>query len=196
MSKNSEGTPPYQLSCGHRPSSQYAARHVDDDEDDRPVRYVKKASPVKHHFVANSRAVETKPITKIRIAGKTKTIVKLEPKQQAHAKASKQSHHASAISSKASSKTKVAAASSSKSSTKSAQPVTKSKTSAKPEKVVHVATSNSHGKGFFVPTSKTKAATSTASETKKGKGYYKPESSSKTVAKATTKSKHSSKNKS
>jgi len=196
MSKNSVGIPPYQLSCGHRPSSHYAARHVDDDEDDHPVRYVKKASPIRHHFVANSRAVEPKPITKIRVAGKTKTIVKQEPEKQVPAKASKQSHHASAISSKASSKTKVAASSSSKGSPKSAQPVAKSKTSGKPEKVIRVANSNSHGKGFFVPTSKTKAATSTATEIKKGKGYYKPESSSKTVAKATTKNKHSSKNKS
>lgn len=43
MNKHSVGTPPYQLSCGHRPSSHYAARvYNEDDDDDKPIRYVKK----------------------------------------------------------------------------------------------------------------------------------------------------------
>jgi D-alanyl-D-alanine carboxypeptidase len=40
MNKRSVGTPPYQLSCGHRPTSHYAANV--DDEDDKPIGYVKK----------------------------------------------------------------------------------------------------------------------------------------------------------
>lgn len=42
MSKNSVGLPPYQLSCGHRPTSHYATRtHDENDDDDKSIQYVK-----------------------------------------------------------------------------------------------------------------------------------------------------------
>lgn len=48
MSKSSVGTPPYQLSCGHRPSSHYATRH-EDDVNDHHVHYVRKTSHTARH---------------------------------------------------------------------------------------------------------------------------------------------------
>jgi D-alanyl-D-alanine carboxypeptidase len=186
MSKNSVGTPPYQLSCGHRPSSHYAARQEDDD-DDHHVRYVRKTTHLSHH-ASNSRNERPRTITKIRIAGKTKTIVKhSEPRQVA--KSSKNSH----LVSKKTSKTKVVATSK-KSSKKVVETVVKNKKSTKSGKAIQVAKANTHSKGYFVPTAKDKKTSASAKS--KSKGYFKPESSSKSVAKSSAKSKKATKKKS
>jgi D-alanyl-D-alanine carboxypeptidase len=180
MSPNSVGTPPYQLSCGHRPSSHYASRHIETiDDDDHHVRYVGKVSRSRHHIVANTRNV-----TKIRIAGKTKTIVKPVTKSRYAAKASKSSRTISKKSAKSESKSKVAAASK-KGSKKSATVVASSKSSTKQAKA------SSKGKGYYVPGSKDKKTSASA----KSKGYHKPDSSSKVVAKSNSKTKRSSKKK-
>jgi D-alanyl-D-alanine carboxypeptidase len=186
MSSSSVGTPPYQLSCGHRPSSHYAARQEDDD-DDHHVRYVRKTTHLSHH-ASNSRNEIPRTITKIRIAGKTKTIVKhSEPRQVA--KSSKNSH----LVSKKTSKTKVVATSK-KSSKKVVETVAKSKKTTKSGKAIQVAKASTHSKGYFVPTVKDKKTSASAKS--KSKGYFKPESSSKSVAKSSAKSKKATKKKS
>ncbi len=185
MSKNSVGVPPYQLSCGHRPSSHYASRHVE-DEDDHHVRYVRKTSH-SSHLASYSRSVEHNPITKVRIAGKTKTIVKETPIRHAASKASVKTAHSSSKASKSSVHTKVAAASS-KSTKKSASSASKSKT-------ITVA-SKSKSKGYYSPTSSKKSVTTASSDSKKGKSSKKSETSEKTVAKNTSKNKRSTKSKS
>lgn len=190
MSKNSVGTPPYQLSCGHRPSSYYASRH--EDEDDHHVRYVAKTSHSRFHIASISRPESTRAVTKIRIAGKTKTIVKHAPEPKHVAKSSTNSRNASKKSAKTISKTKVATTSS-KTSKKTASTVAKSKQSTKSAKTAQIAkASSSHGKGYYAPSSKDKKTVSSA----KNKSYYKPDSSSKTVAKSSVKSKRSTKTKS
>ncbi|MEQ1738336.1 MAG: serine hydrolase [Methyloglobulus sp.] len=190
MSKNSVGTPPYQLSCGHRPSSHYASRHEDDD--DHHVRYVAKTSHSRFHTASISRSESTRAITKIRIAGKTKTIVKHASEPKHAAKSSINSRNVSKKSAKTTSKTKVATASS-KTSKKTASTAAKSKQSTKSGKTTQVAKAgSSHGKGYYAPTSKDKKTASSA----KNKSYYKPDSSSKTVAKSAVKSKRSTKTKS
>ncbi len=186
MSKNSVGTPPYQLSCGHRPSSHFASRHEDDD--DHHVRYVRKTTHISHH-ASNSRNESRRTVTKIRIAGKTKTIVKYASESRRVAKSSKNSHHAS----KKTNKTKVVATSK-KSSKKVVETVAKSKKSTKSGKAIQVAKASSHSKGYFVPTTKDKKTSSSAKS--KNKGYFKSESSSKSVAKSSAKSKKATKKKS
>ena len=95
MSKSSVGNPPYQLSCGHRPSSHYAARHLEVDDDDHHVRYVRKTTHSHHYAASSHRSTHPETVTKIRIAGKTKTIVKHVPEQKQAAKASKNSRSGS-----------------------------------------------------------------------------------------------------
>ncbi len=181
MSKNSVGVPPYQLTCGHRPSSHYASRHNEDD-DDHHIRYVRKHSSISH-LALHNRDVTPKVLTKIKIAGKTKTIVKHVPQAQHIAYSSKKPHNTN-------SKAKVVLTSG-KSSKKAASTTSKSK---KSEKVIQVAKASTHGKGYYTPESKTKQ-TSTSSKSK-SKGYFKPASASKTVAKSATKSKKTVKKKS
>jgi D-alanyl-D-alanine carboxypeptidase len=175
MGKNPVGTPPYQLSCGHRPSSHYAARHIETDDDDNHVRYVRKTSHIPRHF-SNSRKTNTRTVTKIRIAGKTKTIV-----------SSKHNLHTS----KMVSKTKVVA-SSRKTSKKTVQAVAKSKQSAKSGKVIQVAKAGTRSKGYYIPTNNDKKTSAST----KSSGYHKPDSSSKTIAKSNSKSKRTTKRKS
>ena len=173
MSNNSVGTPPYQLSCGHRPSSHYAARHIETvDDDDHHVRYVGKISRSRHHAVTNTRSV-----TKIRIAGKTKTIIKPVSGTRHVAKSSKSSRNVGRKTAKSEGKSRVVATSK-KSSKKS---------------VAVAAKAGSHGKGYYVPNGKEKKISVSAKS--KTKGYYKPNSSNKTLAKNNGKSKHSAKKK-
>ena len=110
MSKNSVGTPPYQLSCGHRPSSHYAAaRHYEGvEDDDNHVRYVRKTTRISPHHSERSRPVPVIPreVTKVRIAGKTKTIVRQAPEPRVVAKASKTSRYESTKQLKAAKPTK------------------------------------------------------------------------------------------
>jgi D-alanyl-D-alanine carboxypeptidase len=207
MSKSAVGTPPYQLGCGHRPSSHYAARHVEEvEDDDHHVRYVRKVSHSSRRHVEKSRPAPVIPreITKVRIAGKTKTIVKQVSEPHYVAKASKNSRKESKVSKKT---TKVAKATvtttSKKTSKKTIAPVAKNKSSKKSEKAIQVAKVTTRGKGYYVPGSNEKkngASTTKSKSTKspasKGKGYYKPESSSKTVVKTTSKTKKTSKKKS
>ena len=172
MNKNAVGTPPYQLSCGHRPSSHYATRAIDEDDDDKHIRYVKKArSAHPRHIAATNHRVEIpREITKVRIAGKTKTIVKTQSQSKYHGKTIVVSKAESTKGSKTKSK-------------KAIEPVvTKSK--AKAGKSVQVAKATAHSKGYFVPGAKNKSKT-----------YYKPTSSSKTALKTTTSTKKSSKKK-
>jgi D-alanyl-D-alanine carboxypeptidase len=182
MSNNSVGTPPYQLSCGHRPSSHYAARPIEaDDDDDHHVRYVGKISRSRHHAVATTRSV-----TKIRIAGKTKTIVKSVSKSRYVAKSSKISRNVSKKTAKSEGRSKLVATSK-KSSKKSVTVATKTKASTK------IVKASSRGKGYFVPGGKEKKITVSAKS--KTKGYYKPNSPNKTLAKSNGKSKHPAKKK-
>jgi D-alanyl-D-alanine carboxypeptidase len=170
MDKNPVGMPPYQLSCGHRPSSHYAARHIEPDDDDHHIRYVGKASRPRHHADAS-----TKSVTKIRIAGKTKTIVRHVSEPRHIAKSGKRV-----------SKTKVAATSraiSKKDSKKAVAAVGKNKKSTKSGKSTQVAKAGASKKGYYTPNSKGQKVSASA----KGKSYYKPDSSSKMLAKNTSK---------
>ena len=184
LGNNSVGTPPYQLSCGHRPSSYYAARQ---DDDNHHVHYARKTTRLSHH-ASISRNKHPRTITKIRIAGKTKTIVKhSEPRQVA--KSSKNSH----LVSKKTNKTK-AVATSKKSSKKVVATVTTSKKSTKSGKAIQVAKASTHSKSYFVPTAKDKKTSASAKS--KSKGYFKPKSSKKSAAKSSAKGKKATKKKS
>ena len=190
MSGNAVGTPPYQLSCGHRPSSHHAAWR-DEDEDDRHVRYVKKT---KHaaHLAAAPKHEERRPITKIKIAGKTKTIVKDVPEQRVAAKSNKKNRGDNVKTSKLDRKTKIAVTVASK---KAAQVTTKKNKAGKPVKPIQVAANKPKGKGYYTPSDTKKTTTKAKVETKKSKGYYRPDAAVKTAAK-TTKSKRGPKSKS
>jgi D-alanyl-D-alanine carboxypeptidase len=177
MSNRPVGSPPYQLSCGHRPSSHYAAHHLETDDDDRHIRYIGKASRARHHL-----APKAKVATKTRSSGKTKTI----------ASSSKSRHVAK--SSKKASKTKVAATTKSstrKSSKKVAATTTKGKRASKSTQTAKAATNK---KANSSAASKGKKPASSAKS--KGKGYYTPDSPSKTLAKSNGKSKRTAKKKS
>lgn len=201
MSKSSFGTPPYQLSCGHRPSSHYAARHIEEAEDeDHHVRYVRKKSYIPRRVIEKSTPVRVREITKVRIAGKTKTIVRQVSEPHRVVKVSKNSRIESLRSGKTS-KTKVVAtttAKSSKTSKKTVVTVAKTKSSTKSGKSIQTAKAST-SKGYYVPGSKSKKASASKSDrssASKGKGYFKPVSSSKTVVKSTGKSKKTTKKKS
>jgi D-alanyl-D-alanine carboxypeptidase (penicillin-binding protein 5/6) len=137
MGKNAVGTPPYQLSCGHRPSSHYAARHEDDDNDHH-VRYVRKTSHVTRH-ASNNRT------------GKNKTVAKRVSKKQHLAKSSKNSRYAS----KKTHKTKIATTSR-KTGKKTAQTAAKSKQSTKSGRATQVAKAGTRSKGYYTPDSSNK----------------------------------------
>jgi D-alanyl-D-alanine carboxypeptidase len=182
MSPSSVGTPPYQLSCGNRPSSHYASKHHHtEDDDNMAVRYVKKSMTPKRHYVA-AHHVEprrtAREITKVRIAGKTKTIVKTTSAQKLAAKTSKHSHTESKTASRTSKSTKT---------------IAKGKTTTKSKSPKATQTAKA-GKGYFVPGKDKKSGKSTAAS--KSKGYYKPDKTSKTVASAAGKNKKSAKKKS
>ncbi len=191
MSKNSIGIPPYQLSCGHRPSSHYAARHLDEDDDDNdvPIRYVRKTSHYKPQLAAHNRSERATTLTKIRIAGKTKTVIKQVSKKQELVKASKKTIVVSKKSNTKIRKT-TATVASSKSDKKAAKASAKRK---KSEKVILMAKANTHGKGYYSPDRKAKK--STASANSKSKGYYKPDSSKTKTATKTNKNNRKSKKK-
>lgn len=192
MNKNSVGVPPYQLSCGHRPSSHYAVRHIDeDDDDDHHIRYVRKSASIPH-LASYRKPVEYRPVTKIRIAGKTKSIVRELPERHTIAKSSAKADRSSK--SAVLHSTKVAAAGS-KTAKKSAVSATKGKQTAKAENRAITVASQSKSKGYYSPSSK-KSASASSSDPKKGKGYYKPDAPEKTLAKNTNKSKHITKKKS
>jgi D-alanyl-D-alanine carboxypeptidase (penicillin-binding protein 5/6) len=190
MSNNAIGTPPYQLSCGHRPSSHYAARHIEeyDDDDHHNVHYVRKASRSRH-VVANSRIVQPR-VTKIRIAGKTKTIVKRGEPQRL-AKSVKNGRNISSKTVKVESKARVTA-SNRKGGKKVSVVVAKSKTTIKSKQSTQTAKTSTRSKGYYVPGSKDKSASKSA----KSKNFYKGNGSSKTLAKANEKSKRGARKKS
>jgi D-alanyl-D-alanine carboxypeptidase len=193
MSKNSVGVPPYQLSCGHRPSSHYASRRIEinDDDDNHNVRYVRKHTSISHlasHTnTSRSKDVSPKVLTKIKIAGKTKTIVKHVAPVPHVAQPSKKTVTASKKTHSTESKAK-AALSSSKSSKKAVLNTKKS------EKVIQVAKAGTHGKGYYTPDNRTKQTSASAKS--RSKGYFKTNSTSKTVTKSSAKSKKTAKKKS
>jgi D-alanyl-D-alanine carboxypeptidase len=127
MGKNSVGTPPYQLSCGHRPSSHHATRH--DDDNDHHVRYVRKTAHITRH-ASSSRT------------GKNQTVAKRVSKKLHLAKSNKNSHFAS----KKPHKTKVAAMPR-KAGKKTVQTVVRSKRST----AIQVAKAGTRGKGYYMP---------------------------------------------
>jgi D-alanyl-D-alanine carboxypeptidase len=188
MSKNSVGVPPYQLSCGHRPSSHYAARH-DEDDDDHHIRYVRKHSSISH-LASHNKDASPKVLTKIKIAGKTKTIVKHVAQAHHIAQSSKKPITASKKTHSNESKAKIVLASS-KTSKKTTPTLTKGKKSGKSEKVIQVAKASTHSKGYYTPDSKAKQTSASAKS--KSKGYFKPDSASKTVTKSSAKSNAKSK---
>jgi D-alanyl-D-alanine carboxypeptidase len=205
MSKSSVGTPPYQLSCGHRPSSHYAARHIDvDEDDDHQVRYLRKTTHTTRHPPEKSRPmIMPREITKIRIAGKTKTIVRQVSEPRYIAKASSNSRNESkksAIKNVSTRKNAIeTAAISRKTGKNKVEAVTKNKSPSTSGNLIQTAKVDKHGKGYYVPGSKdkkTSASAATKNSTSKSKGYYKAESSGKTVAKTTVKSKKTTKKKS
>lgn len=176
MSKSSVGTPPYQLSCGHRPSSHYASGHEDDD--DHHVRYVSKVRRPSH-LAPHNKTAKTRIVTKIRIAGKTKTIVKYVSQPHQVTKSGRNSLLANKKTNKTVSRTKIVALS--KISKKTTRTVAKSKQPTKSGKIVQMAKANTGSKGYYAPVNKTKQ-TSTLTKSK-NKSYFKPNRSSKTVAK-------------
>jgi D-alanyl-D-alanine carboxypeptidase len=192
MSPSSVGTPPYQLGCGHRPSSHYAFKHHNEDDDDTHVRYVKKSLQPRQHSIA-TRHIETprntREVTKIRIAGKTKTIVKPNSSRIITGKSRKNSREEVKISTKKSKSGKAVASKK----TRSKEVVAKSSKEKTTAKSVKTTKSAKGSKGYFVPGKDKKTGNSLASG--KTKGYYKPEKSSKTIAKAPSKGKKSSKKK-
>ena len=176
MNKNSVGTPPYQLPCGHRPSTQYASKHIEENDeggDDHHVRYVRKTLISRHHVAYVSRPENTRTVTKIRIAGRTKTIVKQAPESLHVAKAGKNSRSAS----KRVSTAHMASASShgSKSVRGATAKTSKATKSGKPAQLAQA-----HSKGYYVPSGKSKKATAAPA---KSKSPAKPVSASKTPAK-------------
>jgi D-alanyl-D-alanine carboxypeptidase len=185
MSKNSFGAPPYQLSCGHRPSTHFAAHHTEDVEDeDHHVRYVRKVSHTTRHIAEKSRPVMIpREITRVKIAGKTKAIVRHFPEPLHTAKASKTSRENVKAEKKRNLKMVV--------------PLAKSKLSKKPGKPIQTAKVSKPVKGYYVPggndkkDSAPKSSKSSASNKNK-----KPEVSNKVVAKSASKSKKSAKKKS
>ena len=197
MSKNSVGTPPYQLSCGHRPSSHFASRHIDNDDDDHVVRYVKKINHSGHsHLAVNHKPIEHLPVTKIRISGKTKTIVKESHEKRGIEKSGKikTAELSNKIGkTKGNTKAHTVTGKPGKLSVASAAKPKHGKKTEKPEQIASSST-KSKGKGYYSPKSqKTSAATSSA---KKGKGYFKPDNAVKTVAKNNPKTKRNTKTKS
>lgn len=186
MNKNSVGVPPYQLSCGHRPTSHYASSiiHHNEDEDDTKVRYVKKSSHVAHvaHLASYNKPPEHTPVTRVKIAGKTKTIVReaaeSRPSSKASAKNAKNIRSREKVST---SKTSVASA--------------KSKSTAKAEKIARTASNKSKSKGYYSPSDK-KSVTTAKSNPKNSKGNHKPETPIKTASKNTSKTKRNTKTKS
>lgn len=192
MNKNSVGVPPYQLSCGHRPSSHYAAHHLDEDDDDHHVRYVRKSTHIPH-LASYHNPIEYSPVTRVKITGKTKSIVREAPERYAIAKSSAKATHISSKSAAVHSN-RVAVVSS-KGAKKSTVPAAKGKQSAKTESKAVTVASKSKAKGYYSPSNK-KSAPGDRTDSKKGKGYYKPGTSEKTLAKNTTKSKNTTKRKS
>ena len=191
MSKSAIGTPPYQLGCGHRPSSHYAAaRHYEEvEDDDHHVRYVRKAPrSSRQHAVKSKPAhpVTPREITKVRITGKTKTIVRQAPEPRQLAKTSKPSRYETSKTVKTAKSSKIAAASakeSKKTSKKTLEVTTKSKTTAKSGKALQTAKANGSSKGYYVPGKTEKKAVATKVKPATGKGYHKPESTTKAVSK-------------
>jgi D-alanyl-D-alanine carboxypeptidase len=175
MSKTSVGTPPYQLSCGHRPSTHFAARHVEEvEDDDHHVRYIRKTSHAAPHFAQRSRPVlKSREIIKVRVAGKTRTIVKqvAEPRYLVKSKKAK-SKNIKII--------KAVAKASSRS-------IAKNKSSSRSGKVIQIAKASVTSKGYYVPVANGKK--SSASAVIKKKSGNKVESSRKAIAKVTVKSK-------
>lgn len=170
MSGNAVGTPPYQLSCGHRPSSYHSAG-IENEDEGHHVTYLRKSS-IPHHYAAS----KSRSITKIRIAGKTKAIVRHSKETRHAAKSSKGASKVSKTTTKTVSKTKTAA--SKKTSNKTVKTASKSKTD-KSVKTTKSVKSSAHGKGYYSPDKKTSATTK-----------------SKTVAKNSSKGKRNSKGKS
>jgi D-alanyl-D-alanine carboxypeptidase len=198
MSKYSVGVPPYQLSCGHRPSSHYASRRIEinDDDDNHNVRYVRKHTSISHlasHTITSrSKDVSPKVLTKIKIAGKTKTIVRHVVPVPHVAQSSKKTVTTSKKTHSTQSKAK-AVLTSSKTSKKATSTLTKGKKPGKSEKTIQVAKASMHSKGYYTPESKAKQP-STSSKSK-SKGYFKPDSASKTVVKSGVKGKKTVKKK-
>ncbi|NOU43943.1 MAG: D-alanyl-D-alanine carboxypeptidase [Methyloglobulus sp.] len=186
MSKSSIGRPPYQLSCGHRPSSYYSAHNEDSDDDIRPLRYGKKYPHL------DRLALLHKPAEHIYSIKGNKTKLTFKP-------ASSKAHERLLDKKNSSSNkktTKVVVATKSKTRSSTHQPTknarkatenahaTKSKHHEKSGKTIQLAKASTHGKGYYRPDSKSK----TGSSTSKSKHYYNPATP--------TKAKHTAKRKS
>ncbi len=188
MSKNPVGVPPYQLSCGHRPTSHYAARshhEADDSDDDHQIRYVKKYSN-KPPF-----STQKKPVEKILSAKKaelfnpkSKSITTRHQKTEVlhMAKAEVKSAH---ISERKSAKAKTRESSVLSKSARH-QEKNSSSSKSKANTAIKIA-SREKTKGYYVPPSK-----ETTKSTKSGKNKI----FSKTGIKAATKTKAGKKKKS
>ena len=198
MSRMPVGTPPYQLSCGHRPSSHYAFRNHEEDDDDHNIHYVKKyrestlfSEPKK--LALKSKNDEPKPRVVYKEPKKYEPVhaLRAERKPALHAGKShdREIHLAKMARPAAISKEK-----SSKSTKRMGKIASvKAKTAGKPEKAqkpLKIA-SREKAKGYFVPSAKSKKAAVASS---KNKSYFKPDSKpAKTLAKAPAKAKKSKK---
>ena len=196
MSKNPVGTPPYQLSCGHRPSSHYAFHTDEENEDDHKIRYVKK-------YRESTLFPEPKKLAlKPKIEQPKPKVIYKEPKKYEPVRVSKVEKKTSQPASKAHGrevhlvKDSRHKANSSESSAKhakrgekttsaKAKPTGKSGRGEKPLKLA----SREKTKGYFVPAKSNKTATSS-----KNKGNFKPDNKpAKTLAKTPSKAKKSKK---
>jgi len=194
MNKHSVGVPPYQLHCGHRPSSHYAFNNINEDEDDHRVRYVRKSShPLhvasigrnynNHHksYHSTQEARDSSGRHPIQLAKAEKHSSRAVSKKEAAAEAKKSRLNATQkqIASK-SAKKKMEITSASQ----------KGRSAAKASKPLQLAKANGGSKGYYKPDKK-----ETAKKPSGGgkKGYYSPDRSTKTAAKSNGKSKRKSK---
>lgn len=193
MSNHSVGVPPYQLHCGHRPSSHYALHNINEDEDDHKVRYVRKASHPRHVASLNRYYDNRRPY---RLAHETKELSRRQPirlaKAEKHGARAVGKKAAEAQKSRSKADLKHIASKSVKSNKRAgiASTSPKSKSSAKASKPVQLAKANGDGKGYYTPDKKGTAKKSAGSGKK---GYYKPDSPANTSAKASGKSKRKNK---
>jgi D-alanyl-D-alanine carboxypeptidase len=207
MNKNSIGVPPYQLTCGHRPKSHYAASHFEESDDDyRHSRYVKK-SPKVTHVSTHDRVKDNVRVTKSSLSSRTeaKSVITKKSSRKdykadqrstqstpALAKADKKSDRKTSRktdkqdSKTSATKSKSKSAGASSKNTKDSAKKSTASTSTKTSKV-SAKTSSSGKKGYYVP-AKTE---STKSSSKKG--YYKPTSYSKSDAKSSSSAKRKTK---
>lgn len=182
MSRNSVGNPPYQLQCGHRPSSHYALHNINEDEDDHKVRYVRKTTHSSHIAASNGNN------GRHHVHHSTHEVKESSRHQALHSvKAEK--HNSKTVSKKTvvadskKSRVKPAATHTASSSSKNIKRTDKtleskkSKSYAKNSKSTQAAKTNSRSKGYYTPDKENK------------KGYYNPVSAAKSNGKSKRKGK-------